>query len=295
MRRRLLLAACLLAVAGDATIARAQSTDEMLRDFAEDFRHDPMAISCFFGIKVGDDAWWSVRVERHEAAPAEDGGQRAFPVHEVTLRRGEPGEPTWYFEIADSTVLRRIYDGTLSAGTAYARSFSTERAALNATTMDGYTSDFRDLALAYHLISHFWTRGIPEITTFERDESMPVHGAGMVSLYSMKDKRVTWFSIAPEETVNQQQELETGQTPNLFIFTRGRGRAKFGNREIEVHAGMSVFIAPFVKHVIWNPNDEPLEGILLLYGDNSAFTHGTSYMDFLEDLYRYYGDYDYAR
>lgn len=253
-----------------------------------------MAVSAYFGIKVGDDDWWTVRVERHEAVVGPNGSSGS-PVHDVTLRSGEPGDPTWYFEIADSTVLRRIYEGELSAGTAYARSFSSDRAALNATTMDGYTSDFRDLAQAYHLISHFWTRGIPEITTFGRNEGMPVHGAAMVSLYSMNDKRVTWFSIAPEQTVNEQAELETGQTPNLFIFTRGRGRAQFGDREIEVHEGMSVFVAPFVKHVIWNPNEDPLEGILVLFGDNSAFLRGTSYVQFLEDLSRYYGDYDYVK
>lgn len=295
MKRRGVLAAVVLFVAIDGTAVLAQDVGEMLAAFVEDYRHDPMAVDAYFGVKVGEDGWWTVRARRRERSEAaEDGsGRRALVPHQVTLTGGEPSEPTWYFDFADATVLKRIHEGTLSAGTAYTRSFETERTALNASTMDGYHSDFEDLARAYHLLSHFWTTGIPEVTRFERDRGMPVHGAAMVSLYSMKDKRITWFSIGPDETVNEQPELEWGQTPNLFIFTSGRGRAEFADRTMDVEEGMSVFIAPYVKHVISNPHDEPLEGILVLFGDNSAFTGGTSYVGFTEDLYEFYGDYEY--
>ena len=88
----------------------------------------------------------------------------------------------------------------------------------------------------------------------------------------------------------EDPRLEAGQVPNLFIFTRGRGRARFGDREMEVHEGMSVFVGPYVKHVISNPYDEPLEGILVLFGDNGDFVGGTSYLDLSEDLYEFYGE-----
>jgi hypothetical protein len=54
---------------------------------------------------------------------------------------------------------------------------------------------------------------------------------------------------------------------------------------------MSVFAGPYVKNVISNPYDEPLEGILILYGDNPDFAFGKSYMDYVEDQYRFLSDY----
>lgn len=296
MKSRILLLATVVALTGvDATEATAQNVEAMLGDLVRDYRHDPMALDAYFGIKVGEDSWWTVRVERQQLEDGPDGrvGAGVSGPHQVTLREGEPDEPTWFFDVADADVLGRIHEGSLSAGTAYTRSFASDRTALNASTMDGYHSDHEDLARMYHLLSHFWTMGIPEVTRFERDRGMPVHGAAMVSLYNMKDKRITWFSIGPSETVNEDDRLEWGQTPNLFIFTRGRGRARFADREMEVHEGMSVFIGPFVRHVISNPNDEPLEGVLVLFGDNSAFDGGTSYAEFVDDLYEYYGDYEY--
>lgn len=273
-----------------------ERVQELLEDFVDDYRRDPMALNAYFGIKIGEDSWWTVSVKRREwpQSPKESADSESPRQHDVSLRSGQPENLTWFFELADANVLERLHEGTLSAGTAYTRSFSSDRTPLNATTMDGYHSDFEDLAQAYHLISHFWTKGIPEVTYFERAKGLPVHGAAMVSLYNMKDKRITWFSIGPEETVNDDPDLEWGQTPNLFIFTSGRGRAQFGEHKMEVREGMSVFIAPFVKHVISNPYDEPLEGILVLFGDNSAFTKGKSFAEFTEDLYEFYGEYPYG-
>ena len=51
---------------------------------------------------------------------------------------------------------------------------------------------------------------------------------------------------------------------------------------------MSVFIGPYVKHIIYNPYDEPLEGILVLFGDNIDYARGQSYLDFLEREYAFY-------
>jgi len=60
---------------------------------------------------------------------------------------------------------------------------------------------------------------------------------------------------------------------------------------IELKPGMSVFIPPFVRHEITATGDEPMEGIIVLYGDNSDFAFGTSYPSFLEDLNEFYADY----
>ena len=51
---------------------------------------------------------------------------------------------------------------------------------------------------------------------------------------------------------------------------------------------MSVFVAPYVKHILYNPNEEPLEGIFVLFGDNIDYALGQSYMDFLDAEFDFY-------
>jgi hypothetical protein len=58
---------------------------------------------------------------------------------------------------------------------------------------------------------------------------------------------------------------------------------------------MSVFIPPFVRHEITAVGDEPMEGVVVLYGDNSDFAFGTSYPAFLQDLYGFYADYPFRK
>lgn len=269
-----------------------QPVATMLEHFAEDYKKDPMAIGANFGIKVRED-WWSVSVERHqeEYAPNERLTFHNAGPHDVILKAGPPDSSTWYFEIADKSILTKFFDGTLNAGTASMQSFDSDQVALEIREMDGYKLDAGAEAVMYHTMSHFWVTGIPEIVTFGRDKTLPTHGVDAAGLYNMKDKRIAWFSIGKDEAANETPGLEFGQVPNLFIFTKGKGKADFGSGEFDVSEGMSVFAGPYVKNVLRNPYDEPLEGILVLYGDNPDFAFGKSYMDFIEDQYEFLGDY----
>ena len=108
----------------------------------------------------------------------------------------------------------------------------------------------------------------------------------------MKDKRIGWFSIGPEEAANAERGMDKGQVPNLFIITNGRGRAELGDEVVELEPGMSVFVGAYMKHVIYNPYDEPMEGIIVLYGDNIDFARGKSYGDMLEMQLEFYESYE---
>jgi mannose-6-phosphate isomerase-like protein (cupin superfamily) len=203
--------------------------------------------------------------------------------------------PTWYFEIADINVLRLIASGDVNAGTASMQSFGSDEVGVETRSMEGFEMTSGDEADLYLALSHFFSTGTPEVTRFSRDASLPTHGVSAVMLHTMKGFRVSWFSIGPNQVANEDPRLEFGQMPNLFIVTRGRGQALLGDQEMELSEGMSVFIAPYVRHVIRNPYDEPLEGILVLYGDNSDFAFGTSYPEFLENLNGFYRSYPYRR
>jgi mannose-6-phosphate isomerase-like protein (cupin superfamily) len=298
--KRVLVLVCVVSLSLVVETTSGQEAEHsiaaMLKHFSEDYKTDPMAISANFGVKVGEE-WWSVRVERKQEAYAEDERltfHNAGP-HQVVVKAGPPEKATWYFDIADKSILDQFYDGTLNAGTASMQSFDSDQVALEIRSMEGYKLDAGAEALMYHTMSHFWVTGIPEIVTFGRDKTLPTHGASAAGIYNMKDKRIAWFSIGKDEVANEDPRLEFGQVPNLFIFTKGRGKADFGEGVIDVHEGMSVFAGPYVKNVLSNPYDEPLEGILILYGDNPDFAFGKSYMDYVEDQYRFLSDYPFKK
>ncbi|TNE47498.1 MAG: hypothetical protein EP344_19575 [Bacteroidetes bacterium] len=268
-----------------------QSTEDILQEFVESYKTDPMAMTATFGIRVGED-WWTVNCIRQQE-PYKVGKSQQYTFHnygphQVTLQKGQPAEPGWYFRFDNRSVLDSIYTQKWTAATAASRSTMADKVAFDIEDMEGYVSSQGATATAYLILEHFWKKDAVEITRFSRDASLPVHGAAMVSLYLMKDKRIAWFSLGKDEVANGDRNLDKGQMPNLIIFTKGKGKGLFGDQEIDIEPGMSVFIGPYVKHVIYCTGDEPLEGIVVLYGDNIDYAKGQSYMDFIEKEYSFY-------
>ena len=275
--------------------AQTKTTEEILQGFVESYKKDHMAHTITFGVLVGED-WWHVISERKQEG-YKVGKQNQytfhnFSPHEVTLHQGKPNIPTWYFHFANKDVLDKIDQEIWTTSTASAKSYGSDIVGLNVRDMEGFKSGIKDDAKAYEVMEHFWKKGQVEISYFKRDSSLPTHGADHVGLYTMKDKRIGWFSIGPEQVANAERGLDKGQVPNLFIGTKGKGRAELGDEIIELEAGMSVLVPPYVKHVIYNPYNEPMEGILVLFGDNIDFARGKSYMDFLEQQHEFYEQYD---
>lgn len=290
------------AAAEDGSEAAMALTDEeyaeaqaILADFADDYSRDHMAIDSTFGIKL-DDHFWTVSVKRKETASARGRlTDHAFGPHEVSLTVGQPAEPTWYFEIADMNVLRLIASGEVNAGTAAMQSFGSDEVGVETRDMEGFKSTSGDEADLYIALSHFFTKGKPEVTRFSRDNSLETHGAMATSLHTMKGFRVAYFSIGPQEVVNEDPRLSFGQMPNLFVVTSGKGTLNTDDGPMVLEKGMSVFVPQFVKHEIVNDGDEPLEGVLVLYGDNSDFAFGTSYPAYLQDLNEWHRNYQFRK
>ena len=278
--------------ASPAEIARAEA---FLEDFVADYANDPMAIDARFGIRMGQQ-WWSVAVTRKETATARGRlTDHSFGPHAVTLTRGAPAEPTWYFDIASLAVLEKIASGEVNAGTAAMQSFGSDRVGVETRDMEGFKSTSGDEADLYLALSHFFTKGKPEVTRFGRDNALMTHGAQATALHMMKGFRILHFSIGPQEVVNDDPRLEFGQMPNLFIVTSGKGTMYSDDGPMVLEKGMSVFVAQFVKHKMVNTGDEPLEGVLVLYGDNSDFGFGTSYPAYLQDLNEFHRTYPFGK
>ena len=275
--------------------AQEKTTEDILQGFVESYKTDNMAHTIIFGVLVGND-WWHVQSERkqtgYKVGKKKQYTFHNFSPHHVTLHKGKPNLPTWYFHFAEKEVLDNVDQQIWTASTASAKSFGSDVVGLNIRDLEGFKSGIKDDAIAYEVMEHFWKKGQAEITYFERDGSLPTHGVDHVGLYTMKDKRIGWFSIGSEQAANNERGLNKGQVPNLLIFTKGRGMADLGDKKIEITAGMSIFVPPYVKHVIYNPNNEPLEGIVVLFGDNIDYARGKSYMDFLEQQHSFYESYD---
>lgn len=276
--------------------AELQRTEAILRELADDYVNDPMAISSVFGIRMADH-WWTVKVERVET-PSRRGRltDHAFGPHKVSLTRGEPTQPTWFFGIASLDVLEKIAAGEVNAGTAAMQSFGSDRVGVETSDMEGFTSSAGDQADMYVALAHFFTKGRPEVVRFGRDNSLMTHGVQATAIHMVKGSRILHFSINRDEVANDSEQLDSSQTPNLFIVTHGRGTLETdGDQKIALEPGVAVYVPQFTKHVIRNDGGEPLEGILVLYGDNSDFGFGTSFPSYVEDLHEWHRQYPFGK
>ncbi|WP_305983037.1 cupin domain-containing protein [Roseivirga thermotolerans] len=269
-----------------------QSADAMIRDYVQAYADDPMAMNAYFGIKVEED-WWTVKVERNERGYLVGKSQKytfhEMGPHNVSVEKGKPSRPTWYFHCPDMSTLRSLYTNELTAGTASMRTRESDPQPLfGVADMEGFSSGQGETALAYLTMEHFWKKGNGEVTPFGRDKSMETHGAMMVSLYTMKDKRIGWFSLGQMEVANAEEDIQSSQVPNLFIITSGKGKAVVNGEEMDIDKGMSFFVPPYIQHKLYNPYEEPLEGVLVLFGDNIDYVWGQSYIGFLEQEYAFY-------
>ena len=79
------------------------------------------------------------------------------------------------------------------------------------------------------------------------------------------------------------------------MLFRSKGTLISEDGPMVLERGMSVFIPQFVKHQIVNDGDETLEGVLVLYGDNSDFAFGTSYPAYLQDLNEWHRQYQFRK
>lgn len=271
----------------------AQRAGEILREFAADYVRDPMAIDARFGVKLGQ-RWWKVAVDRQETASRRGRlTDHSFGPHGVDLSEGMPDSPTWYFEFASLDVLEKVASGEINAGTASSQSFGSDKVGLEIGYMEGFRSTPGEVADLYITMSHFFTRGVPQVTRFGRANALKTHGAQSVSLHRMKGFRISFFSIGATEVANEAPDLQRGQVPNLFAIFRGRGTLHTDGDPIALEPGVSVFVPQFVKHELVNDGTEPLEGIYVLYGDNADFAFGTSYPAFQQDLNDFYRTYQY--
>jgi mannose-6-phosphate isomerase-like protein (cupin superfamily) len=249
---------CGAASAADASV----SVETMLQEFVEDFKRDPFAEKPItFGIRIKDaePADWHVVVGR--SAEGEDA--------EVRLARGFPEEPILFF-IMDRGTLAGIHAGELASLTAMGKAKSADFAPLDIDGVPGLEVTPELVDHVKRLSFHFWTRGFPEVVRFgDMARTRVLHGANAVLFYYQEGFRSGWFEIEKGQHVNQEESEQTNPFPSMIIVTKGTMMSRLGGEEHVLKAGETIYIGAGVSHEFWNDQDEPAEGVLVMFGEGA--------------------------
>jgi len=253
------LSVALLALSICPSSLLADSVEDTLLLYTKDYAHDPMLHDVTFGIQIGESDRWHVVATR---------GEDGQPGN-VTLNRGFPEQPTWYFWFKDMDAFNAVDQGNMNAGTAMAKAFSTDSTPMDVEAMEGFQPDQDFVANMMRTLFHFWNRGFPEIIPFDASTTRFTHGTDVTIFYYQPGFRSGWFSIKPGHHVNKDEKSRTNPFPSMMVFTKGEGTAIIGDEEITVREGQTLFIPPEISHEILNRTDAPLEGVLLMFGDGA--------------------------
>jgi len=254
---------CLLLVCAASPAAAEPDVRAILNDFATDFQTDPFAADpVTFGIRVTDaePSEWHIVVEGRG-----DGAETAG----VRLEVGFPADPAAFF-VTDTKTLEQIHDGRLASLTAMGKAFSTDFAPLDLDVMEGFHPDQEGMFHLIKLSFHFWTRGFPEIVRFgDKGMTREIHGGNAVLFYYQQGLRSGWFLIEKGQHVNEDPRSQVNEFPTLLVVTEGTLRCRLGGKERVLHGGETVYIGAGVTHEFWNDQDDPAEGIIIMFGEGA--------------------------
>lgn len=235
-----------------------RSAEEILRSYVEDFRSDPAAAEeRTFGVRVEGEGGgeWTVEIPG-ERAP--DG------TWDVDLVRGMPGEPTFHYRLGLPT-LEAIDAGRMNALTAQGKAFASDAAPMEA--------EFAPEAAPHDVNAfsfHFWTRGFPERIPFRRELTRNIHGVDNVPLYYQPGLRTIWSSISKGQRVdNGPGQPIVVPFPAMIVAVKGCAKGTVAGEPVEACAGEAIFIPPMTPYEWWNEGEEPVEAILLFFGEGA--------------------------
>lgn len=241
----------------------AAAPADALQRYVEDYRSDPMLVDAYFGVRIGE-SWWTIESVR--------GANGAPP--RVTLVPGQPARPTWVLVFSEEAVLERLDRGEVAFGTLAGKTKLSDTAPVDVDFMPGYAPDGRGPGADFYetftkIAFHFWYRGTPEVVPFKSQALRTLHGADATALYYEPGLRMIWFSVRPGQHANEGKDEGVGPWRKVYVFTGGAGTAKIGEETLDVRAGERVFVPPGARNEVWNDGAEPLEGVLIIFGEGA--------------------------
>jgi mannose-6-phosphate isomerase-like protein (cupin superfamily) len=230
--------------------------EAILRSFCADFaRNDDLPAQPFeFGIKLlGDspEAWTIIIREKA-----------------VHLQRGLPKKPS-FVVTSDIETLEKVYRGEMNALTAICRADDSEKTPMDIELEEGYRPSEEEIRnVIPRIYFHFFTRGKPEIVSFGEAFSRLVHGANNVLIYGEKGLRLSWYQVKKGLFINKES-THMNPFPSFFIFTKGKGKGRIGDKLLDIREGMSILVPPGTVHQFWTEGEDILEMILVMFGEKA--------------------------
>ena len=230
----------------------------ILAGYAKDYETDvTFNKDVTFAVKV-DDAFWHVKAKaKTEESPAK-----------VSVFEGKPEAPTFFF-FTDLETLNKIDNGEMNALTGAAKAFSSDFAPFDADVMEGFIPDENFLNTLLSVYFHFWTKGLPERIPYGLNYTRFTHGAQAAIFYYQPGFRSGYVAIKKGQHANEDEKSKSNPFPTLLIAIKGKGKMIINGTESILAAGEAVLIPAGVTHEFLNEYDEPLECILLMFGDGA--------------------------
>lgn len=231
--------------------------ENMLRGFVNDYeKNDKLPESPIsFGIHItGDEGGkWTVSINKENQ-------------DKVTLTKGFPSQPTFYL-VTDAITIRKIFNGEMNALTAAGRARMSDKTPMNFGFMEGFQASMEFISdVMMPLGFHFFNREKPEIIPFGEEYSRIIHGGHSVLFYYQKGLRTAWYKIKKGMFINKDLKDAVNTFPTLFIFTKGKGQGRLGDKTIPLHEGIAIFVPADMVHQFWTESDEGLEFIIIMFG-----------------------------
>lgn len=235
------------------------SAHQILGAFVENFRSDPFAEQpVTFGVRIrgeepGD---WHIVVEGKKPGEGET---------DVRLESDFPPEGIVYF-VMDLDTLRRIHRGDMAEITAAGKARASEVAPVDVDPTPGFNpGDAFRLRFSPHRF-RFWTRGLPELVSFDKSHSRVIHGANTVLLYHERGLRTGWMQLDEGQHVNEDPKDQVNNFRSTFVITCGVCQSRIGGVQRALRAGKMLFVPEGVSHESWNDDDEPCEWVDMMFG-----------------------------
>lgn len=89
-----------------------------------------------------------------------------------------------------------------------------------------------------------------------------------VAVCDQRSVVLSQVSIKQNQHANRDGD-GVGPWTKLMIFVNGAGKARIGERVVDVKAGERLFVPPQVINEFWNDAATPLEGVLIIFGDGA--------------------------
>jgi mannose-6-phosphate isomerase-like protein (cupin superfamily) len=182
------------------------------------------------------------------------------------LHQGEHETPIMTLMMSSET-LGRIHRGEMTAFTAGGKGSGADVAPLEIQfgAAAGELRDPKGTLLGF--LQHFFARERPERIALGESHSRVVHGAHAIPMYYASGFRSAWYLVKEGQHLNEPGD--TNPYPQAFVIISGRGRAKIGEYEVDVHAGESYYIPEDSDHVLWPAPGEALEVIWFAWGEGA--------------------------